>query len=195
MTEEPTRDELAAEWLPQVERWIKGYVAKKPEWSHHYYDFLSDATIKLMERIDIFLAEGEEFGTHFSCGLRITIMNDISSFLRYHYVRAARFRLLIDNSVDPGFELQDDDEGGFSRYLKHNLQQGMQLAVYDPCYQDETTEQLIFQACRDENDAAIVQSRIDGVKTKDIAMSLGVSSETVRKRLKRILKRYDRATS
>jgi DNA-directed RNA polymerase specialized sigma24 family protein len=197
-----SREDIASEWLPKIERWVKGYVRKKPEWSDHYYDFLADATIKLMERIDRFIADGKEFNLHFSCGLRITTMNAIATFLRREYLRDRR----VDCSYTTTSGLHDTGQNPDEHFLntikiRHltggNYLHGYfeTLVIHDPPYQDISTEQHLLNACKDQRDTAIIKEKAAGCSTKETATRTGLSPETIRKRLAKIKTRYDKAAA
>ena len=167
MTEPLTREELITSYIPQVEKWIKGFIAKKPEYAGSYDDLIGEAHLRLVQTADSFLAG--KIG-RFSIYLRLSICSAVSDFIRTDKLIRTRA------AAQPVFEsahegIPDPQTGGISV---------------------NETLALLFESAKDRKDIAILQARLDGAGTiEEIAERSGIPRSTVQRRLSTIKRNYD----
>lgn len=161
------RDELIKEHAPKVEMWVKSFVGKTGT-SEDFDDLLSEAYVSLLETIDRYL-DGKV--RQLSAYARQSCCNAMYDYLR-------RRSLIPVRSKNPPVILHSasfvsPDSG-------------------DPEFE---TWEAIRLVIKDWRDRAIVAAKLNGCKT-DVAVAkvTGFSRTTIRGRIARMMRKYEKVT-
>jgi len=170
MTEPLTREQLILKYIPQVEKWVKGWVAKNPDASDRYDDLIGEANLKLVEIVDAHLDGKIGLLEHY---LRLSILTAATDFIRADSVIPTR------SKTPPVFEPLHYWAAFETRLTETQASEATVAALTK-----------LFDATRDIKDVAIVQAKLDGAKTLDeVAERTGIPKDTAKKRLRQIFNR------
>ena len=166
---ELTREEIILQYLPRVKKQINAYIRKHPNQAPYKDDFLGEAQIKLVEVVDKYLAGKVD---KFSYYLRLTIIGGIADFLR-------RETLIPTRSTKPAVVVFGET--------------GQLTARPVPELTYEEAFDTLLHTIKGPRDAKIFQARWDGLSIAETATHVGVSKQTVVRRLRKMKERYDQA--
>ena len=162
------RDQIIRDYMPQVDKWVRGFVHKRPAHGPDFDDLLGVAHLRLVEIADEFL-EGKI--DTFSVYLRLSICTAISDYIRSNTVVPCRGKDPPVVEFYPCRAFIDHRTGG-----------------------DVDPFPRILQCAKDGIDKAIILFKAEGQKKtwRDVAAETGLSRSTIHRRLKAIKARYDK---
>ena len=176
-----THDEIIAEIIPKIKRWVLGYITKKALPSRitskhdRYEDLLNESIVRALEIIrglpDPPLTDFDNNFDKFSTYIRLTTWTTIADYIRRDSV------VKYPHST---------------RIVCETLQTKRAPVVPDhDIVVARETQERVFDACQDLRDSMIVQARLEGAITAaEVTEVTGLSESTVYRRLRDIRTRF-----
>lgn len=163
------RDELILEYTPQVDRWVKGFIAKHPDLWDQYPDLLGEANLRLVEVVDSYM-DGKI--DNFSVYLRLSVMTAMTDYIR------ANSLIPVRSKSPPSIELNPPE----TAFAVDHHPDGREVFT------------VLLQCAKDFKDREILHAKAGGATMAEVMERTGLSRNTIKKRLARIGRLYEKAT-